>query len=267
MSNYISLDWIDLSLAAVFLIMNAGLSIWLRLGLARQLLISATRMVVQLLLVGLVLKWVFGSQSLWLTGGLIVIMLGFASREVYARQDRPLAGIWGWSIGAGVMSAAGLIITFFGLAFAIQPDPVWAPRYVLPLLGMILGNTMTGVSLGLETLLGSLAREKPAVEARLLLGHSKSSAMKPQVKRAMRIGFRPILNSMAAMGVVSLPGMMTGQILSGVDPQEAVKYQLLVVFLLAGANGLGVLGAVLAAAWRMSDNRHRLRLDRLRPAK
>ncbi|HGG05077.1 MAG TPA: ABC transporter permease, partial [Aliiroseovarius sp.] len=82
MSNYISLDWIDLSLAAVFLIMNAGLSIWLRLGLARQLLISATRMVVQLLLVGLVLKWVFGSQSLWLTGGLIVIMLGFASREV-----------------------------------------------------------------------------------------------------------------------------------------------------------------------------------------
>ncbi len=267
MSNYIALGWSDLALAALFLLVNAGLSIWLRLGLARQLLVAGARMVVQLLLVGLVLKWVFGAASLWITLGLALIMLGFAGREVRARQARPLAGIWGWSLGAGVMAGVGLMVTSFALTMAIRPDPLWSARYALPLLGMILGNTMTGVALGLDNLLGALEREKRAVEARLLLGYDKWSAMRPQMRRALRAGFTPIINSMAATGVVSLPGMMTGQILSGVDPQEAVKYQLLIMFLIGGATGLGVLGAVLGAAWRMSDARHRLRLDRLSKAK
>lgn len=81
--------------------------------------------------------------------------------------------------------------------------------------------------------------------------------------KALRSGFTPIINAMAATGVVSLPGMMTGQILSGVDPREAVKYQLLIMFLLGGATGLGVLGATFASVWRLTDSRHRLRLDRL----
>jgi putative ABC transport system permease protein len=76
----------------------------------------------------------------------------------------------------------------------------------------------------------------------------------------------PIINSMAATGVVALPGMMTGQILAGVDPAEAVKYQILIMFLIAGATGTGVLLAVLGTAWRLTDDRHRLRLDRLAPA-
>ena len=267
MSAYIALGWGDLALAALFLLANAALSIWLRLGLARQLLVAGARMVVQLLLVGLVLKWVFGAASLWLTLALALVMLAFAGREARARQARPLAGPWGWSLGAGVMAAAGLAVTSFALVLAIRPEPLWAPRYALPLLGMVLGNTMNGVALGLDGLLGALERERVAVEARLLLGHDKWSAMRPQIRRALRAGFTPIINGMAATGVVSLPGMMTGQILSGVDPQEAVKYQLLVMFLIGGATGLGVLGAVLGAAWRMSDARHRLRLDRLGPAR
>ena len=89
----------------------------------------------------------------------------------------------------------------------------------------------------------------------------------PFTRRALRSGFMPIINAMAATGVVSLPGMMTGHILSGVDPAEAVKYQLLIMFLIGGATGLGVLGAVLGSVWRLTDQRHRLRLDRLRPAK
>ena len=133
----------------------------------------------------------------------------------------------------------------------------------LPLFGMILGNTMTGVSLGLDTLHTTLHRERNAVEAQLLLGRTRWQAINPATRRALRSGFTPIINAMAATGVVSLPGMMTGQILSGVDPQEAVKYQLLIMFLIGGATGLGVLGAVLASGWRLTDQRHRLRLDRL----
>ncbi|MGI9383497.1 MAG: ABC transporter permease [Methyloligellaceae bacterium] len=80
----------------------------------------------------------------------------------------------------------------------------------------------------------------------------------------MKTGIMPIINSMSATGIVALPGMMTGQILSGVDPLEATKYQLLIMFLICGATALGVLVAVLGGAWRLTDVRHRLRLDRLR---
>ena len=266
MSNYIALDWLDLSFAAVFLVLNAGLSIWLRLGLERQIAVAATRMIVQLLLVGMVLKWVFAAQSLWVTAALMAMMLSFAARQAFVRQDRPMAGIWGWFLGAGVMAVVGVAVTVFGVSFAIRPDPVWSPRYVLPLFGMVLGHAMTGVALGLDAFLGRLRRERAAVEARLLLGCTRGEAMRPQMLGALRAGMTPMINAQMAIGVVTLPGMMTGQILSGVDPQEAVKYQLLVMFLLAGATGLGVLGAVLGAARRMSDDRHRLRLDRLAAA-
>jgi len=87
--------------------------------------------------------------------------------------------------------------------------------------------------------------------------------MRPFTRKALTSGFMPIINAMAATGIVSLPGMMTGQILAGVEPTQAVRYQLLIMFLIGGATGLGVLMAVLSGVWRLSDDRHRLRLDRL----
>jgi putative ABC transport system permease protein len=83
------------------------------------------------------------------------------------------------------------------------------------------------------------------------------------VREAVRTGLIPIINAMAAAGIVSLPGMMTGQILAGIPPVEAVKYQILIMFLIAGGTGLGLLSAVYGGVYRLSDNRHRLRLDRL----
>ncbi|MCW2573904.1 MAG: conserved rane protein of unknown function, putative permease of an transporter [Frankiales bacterium] len=76
-------------------------------------------------------------------------------------------------------------------------------------------------------------------------------------------GVIPVINQMSAAGIITLPGMMTGQVLAGMDPFEAAKYQIFVLFLLAGATGLGSAAAVLAATWRATDARHRLRLDRL----
>jgi len=267
MSGYIALSYWDLAFAAIFLVLNGFLSLALNLGLQRQLLIAAARMIVQLLLVGLVLKAIFAAASLWLTLAVALAMGLFAGREIWARQERRLTGAWGFGIGAGAMMAAGIIITLVALTTLIEPDPWWSPRFALPLFGMILGNTMTGVSLGLDTLNTTLNREKTAVEARLLLGQTRWEAVTPFTRRALRSGFMPIINAMAATGVVSLPGMMTGQILSGVDPTQAVKYQLLIMFLIGGATGLGVLGAIFASLWRLTDQRHRLRLDRLGAAK
>lgn len=264
MTGYIALSWFDLAAASVFLLLNALFSVMLGLRLERQLLIASLRMVVQLLLIGLVLKTVFAIASPWLTLAVALVMTAFASREIRARQERRLRGVWGFGLGAATMAAAGMVVTVFALTLQLDPVPWWSPRYALPLFGMILGNTMTGVSLGLDTLHGAVHRERAAIEARLLLGRTRWEALGPVMRRALRSGFTPIVNAMAATGVVSLPGMMTGQILSGVDPREAVKYQLLVMFLIGGATGLGVLGAVLGSVWRLTDARHRLRLDRLR---
>ncbi len=263
MSGYIVLSWLDLAFAAIFLLLNAALSLALRLGLERQLLFNAVRMVVQLLMLGLVLKTVFALSSPLVTALIAVVMIAFAAREIRARQNRRLIGLWGYGIGAGAMMTAGTIVTVFALTLQIQPEPWWSPRYALPLFGMILGNTMTGVSLGLDTLHTTLHREKRAVEAQLMLGRTRFEAVLPVAQLAMRSGFMPIINSMAATGVVSIPGMMTGQILSGVDPNEAVKYQLLITMLIGGATGLGVIGAIFGSLWRLTDDRHRLRLERM----
>ena len=259
----IALDYWDLALAALLLAVNAGLSIWLQLGLARDTLIAALRMVVQLVLIGFVLKVLFGLVSPWLTALFALCMVLFAGREAMARQERRLAGWWGYGVGTTAMLAAAAVVTVFALTTQVQPEPWYNPRYAIPLLGMILGNTMTGVALGLHTLSTTASREKVAIEARLALGHPRAEALRHVVAGALRTALMPIVNSMAATGLVSLPGMMTGQILSGVDPTDAVKYQILIMFLIAGGTGFGALVAVLAAAARLTDARHRLRLDRL----
>ena len=153
--------------------------------------------------------------------------------------------------------------SLFAVAGLIQPDPWYAPRYLLPILGMVLGNTLTGISLGLETLTVSATRDRAAIEARIALGAQRFEALEHVMSQAIKTGMLPIINAMAATGIISLPGMMTGQILSGVDPVEATKYQILIMFLIAGSTGLGVLFALLGAAYRLTDERGRLRLDRL----
>ena len=261
--NYIHLTYSDLILPALLVVMDGALSIVLRLRLERQLAIATLRMVLQLILVGYVLTFLFAAVSPLWTALAAFIMFLFASREIVARQKRRLPSIWGYGLGAACMLLAAGTVTMFALLTQLRPDPWYHPRYALPLLGMILGNTMTGISLGLDVLTNSLVRERAAVEACLALGGTRYQALLPIMRDALRSGFMPIINSMAAVGLVSLPGMMTGQILAGVEPVDAVKYQLLIMFLIAGGTGLGTLAAVVGGARLLIDNRHRLRLDRV----
>ncbi len=264
--NAIALSYWDLALAALLILINGALSLALSLKLERQLLIATARMVVQLILVGLVLTTLFSLVSPFWTGLAALAMIAFAGREVTARQERRLSGGWSYGLGTGCMLFAAGLVTIFALATQVSPDPWYHPRYAIPLLGMVLGNTMTGISLGLHTLTSTLVRERNAVEARLMLGASRQEALLPVTRAAMKSALMPIINSMAATGLVSLPGMMTGQILAGADPEEAVKYQLLVMFLIAGGTSIGATGVVWAGGRRLTDARHRLRLDRLRGA-
>ena len=128
---------------------------------------------------------------------------------------------------------------------------------------MVLGNALTGVGLVLNTLTTSAHRDRAAIEARLALGATRHEAMSDILRGALKTGMMPIVNAMAASGIVSLPGMMTGQILAGVDPIEATKYQILIMFVIAGSTALGVVVAGFGGVYLLTDDRHRLRLDRL----
>jgi putative ABC transport system permease protein len=261
--SYINLTYVDIAYAAILLVLNGVLSILFSLGIARQLFIAAARMTVQLVLVGLVLTYLFAAVSPWWTGLMVLVMVAVAGREIMARQNRRLAGLWAYGLGTSTMMIAAVSVTVLALGTQIRPDPWYDPRYAIPILGMILGNTMTGISLGLDTLTSAVVSDRAAIEARIALGHPRFEALGTVMRRALRSGFMPVINSMAATGIVALPGMMTGQILAGVPPVEAVKYQLLIMFLIGGATGTGVVLSVLGGVRRLTDERHRLRLDRL----
>ena len=263
MSEYIRLDLLDLGLAATLVIANALLSLVLALKLERQILLAAIRMIVHLYLVGLVLKGLFAVTSPWLVLLVALCMFCFAGYEIGARQERPLRGLWSYGLGGGAMALSCGVVTLLALTTVVSPEPWYAPRYAIPLFGMILGNTMTGVSLGYNALTTTAYRDQNAIEAQLALGASRWQALRPCARAAIVSGLMPTINAMAATGVVFLPGMMTGQILAGVDPEQAVRYQLLIMFLIAGASGGGVFAAVYLAVWRLTDERERLRLERL----
>jgi putative ABC transport system permease protein len=259
----ITLSPLDLGSAAVLILALAGLSLRLHLGVERQLLTSAARSTIQLFLIGLVLKVLFDNVHLLWVALMAGVMIVVAGREVMVRQKRRFIGWWGFGVGTLSMFISSFTVTVMALLLVIGTKPWYAPQYAIPLLGMILGNTMNGISLGLDRLTQDAAQKRSIIESRLALGQSWQRAISDSRREAIRVGLIPIINAMSAAGIVSLPGMMTGQILAGTPPVEAVKYQILVMFLIAGGTGFGTVVAVSLAARRLFDARQRLRLDRL----
>jgi len=263
MSGIIQLSPFDLSLAALLVVALAVVCRRLRLGVGGKLVWNATRTVIQLSLIGFVLKALFASSSPgWVVLMALVMVLG-AGREVRARQKYRLRGPWGFGIGLSAMFVSSFAVTVLALGVVIHAQPWYAPRYAIPLLGMLLGNTMNGISLSVNQLTQSVRSQRSVIEGRLALGQTKNEAIEEIRRESIRTGLIPIVNAMAASGLVSLPGMMTGQILAGNPPLDAVKYQILIMFLIAGGTGFGTLATVWMSAHRLFDARHRLRLDRL----
>ena len=262
--SVIALAPAKLALSAVLVVALALLSVRLRLGVGRQLVIAALRTTVQLLLVGLVLKVLFENAHLVWVGLMALFMLLVAGREVMARQQRRFAGWWGFGLGTLSMFVSSFAVTVLALQVVIGTQPWWEPQYAIPLLGMLLGNTMNGIALGMDRLTTGAWQQRAVIEARLMLGQDWAEALEDIRRERIRVGMIPMINAMAAAGVVSLPGMMTGQILSGTPPFEAVKYQILIMFLITAGAGFGTMAAVSLGARRLFDERERLRLERLR---
>ena len=263
MDGIVYLTWWDIAISASLIVLLAVLSWVQRLQLERQILIAAVRTIVQLVLVGFVLRFVFNEEYVYLILVMAFFMLAVASWEVTARQKRRFIGGWTYGISAVSLFISSFTVALFALIVVIDNTPWYEAQYAIPLLGMMLGNTMTGVALSLDRLSSGVWQQRQVIEGRLMLGETWWEAVADVRRDAVRSGLIPTINAMAAVGVVSLPGMMTGQILAGVEPIEAVKYQILIMFMVSAGAGFGTVLALKIASKRMFDDRQRLRLDRL----
>lgn len=260
-NNYIPISLFQLSLSGLLILINIVLSLALKLGLERTLLVATVRMVVQLLLVGYVLNWLFTLDHPGPILAIAFLMACIAGVSAVNRTSRRFLGVY-WRSLVSVLVASFLItnLTVIGI---IQVKPWYDPQYFIPLLGMVLGNTLSGISLGLDRFMEGLVRNRQQIETLLALGATRWEATHSEVQVAIKTGMIPTINSMMVMGVVSLPGMMTGQILAGASPLDAVRYQIIIIFAIASGTALGTLAVVLLTWQVLLNSSHQLRLDRL----
>jgi putative ABC transport system permease protein len=253
---------LDLSLARLalaFLLVGIVIAISARqgLGIGRDLAVGSLRAVVQLYLVGLILAVVFQAAQWYWVLLILTVMTAVAALAATSRLAKPLPHARGIAALALTVST-GLTLAYV-MGVIVRVRPWYEPQYIVPIAGMILGSAMTSAALAGDRLQGDLRVRADEVEARLALGFSGREAVEPMARTALRAAMIPTVNGMMTVGLVQLPGMMTGQILAGSSPLLAIKYQLVVVFMQAAATALASLIFVRLAVGRYLTPAHQLR--------
>jgi putative ABC transport system permease protein len=242
----VDIGWVQLALASALILVAVALSAWQRLGLAKSLVFGAIRAVVQLTLIGYVLVWLFSTSRWYFVLGVLLVMTLTATIAATARQPggAPAHSRLRSICFASILIGSSLTLAYVG-AVVVDVTPWYNPRYLIPLFGMIVGNAMNGAALAAERLQSEMEAGRAQIEAYLALGATPQQASAEPARRATVAAMIPTINALAVVGVVSLPGMMTGQILAGSAPTLAVRYQLVVVFMLTAATALTAAGIVL----------------------
>ncbi len=253
-AEYIALTYGQLALAASLMLVSGAVSLALELGLERRLALGTVRTIAQLVLLGVVLRWVFAAGQWYHAAGLMVVMTVVAGVSAVQRVERRYAGLLLDSILAIWVSS--WCIAAVGVFGVVQVPADRLAQYGIPLLGMVLHNTLTGISLGIDRLGSELAGRRDEVETLLALGATRWEAAQDAVRQAVRTGLIPTLNTMMVLGIVSIPGMMTGQLLAGVDPMQAAMYQMVIMFLIAAGTSLGAMAVSLMGYRRLFNAEH-----------
>ncbi len=234
-SDIIELSYLQVLLGYVFVLFILFILKRRNISREKELIIATLRMTLQLLIVGFILVFLIENAHPLLTLSVILIMISFAVYTVFDKFKGQLSP----SLKRVIMIAlpsGGLIALFYFMFVVIQVTPYYNPQYFIPITGMIIGNSMTGISLGIHTMINRFTNDKAEVEEALFLGATPKDASENIINDAFDSAIMPTINNMLGMGIIFLPGMMTGQILSGVDPSTAILYQIGIM--------LGILGGV-----------------------
>lgn len=234
MDTLIQLDWTQMLWALGLMAAAIGLSSWQQLGLSGTLAIATLRTILQLFVVGYVLATVFAWRNPWAVIGLLLIMLSVAALVTRNRIGKQYRGLI-LQLWIALLVSLALTLTY-STWVVIRPDTWYEPRYVVPLAGIILGNAMTAAAITGDRLVSTLRQSRVAIETHLSLGATPSQAIVQYRREAIKAGLIPTVNAMMIVGIVKLPGIITGQILSGANPLDAALYQMLIMFMLAFAD-------------------------------
>lgn len=235
MKELINLDIWQMAAAYLFIIILLVLVRFKGISREKEILISSVRMTLQLIIAGYVLVYIFENPSPFHTILILILMEIFAIYNIIkmtkTKLSLDLKRIVAFSMVAGTVSCL-----FYFLFVVVGIFPWYNPQYFIPISGMLIGNSMTGISLGVNRLVDGMYTNRYLIEGSLMLGATPKMAARQIVDNAFDSAILPTINSMVGMGIIFLPGMMTGQILSGISPITAINYQIAIM--------LGILGSV-----------------------
>jgi putative ABC transport system permease protein len=209
-----------------------------RTKLVKDLIIGTLRCFAQLILVGYVLMAIFGADKWYWVILALIVMTFVAGVEAVRREQKKAPGTF--IIVTGIIFISTMFVMFFAITFIIRIDTWYNPQYLIPIMGMLIGNAMNGASLLVNRLRSELSGNREVIEAKLALGADKKTASRKYIGESIRAAMIPSINSLMIVGLVSLPGMMTGQIIAGASPLEAVKYQVAIMYMITTANALTI---------------------------
>ncbi|MDM8564564.1 iron export ABC transporter permease subunit FetB [Candidatus Halobeggiatoa sp. HSG11] len=253
--NAETIGWLELLLATSFIIIAGVISVFMSLGLLRSLVIATLRTYLQLIALGLALTWIFTTNSVWIVLGVFLFMILMTAQILLKRVRHKPSNLYLPTVSAVFIS--GVTVAFSVTGLIVQVDPWYDPRYFLTMGGMILGNSMNGIALSLERLFDDLRKRNTEVNQALAFGGNPWEVSLPSIRVALMAGLTPTINSMSAVGLVSIPGMMTGQLLAGADPVQAAKYQIVVMLMISAATALGAMISVYFVYQRAFDSEWR----------
>ena len=258
----IDLGWLDLLLAAGLMLLAMLISWRQALKLEGSLAIGTVRALLQLLAVGWILRQVFAAQEWWMVVLVVAVMLGVAAHTAARRgSETAPVPIWDALMAVGLGS---LFTIVYMTAVVIRPEQWYDPRYIIPIGSMIISGSMNSAALVFERVGSELRLRRAQVEVALSLGAAAAEAAAPSRRAAVRAALIPTVNTLMVVGIVHLPGMMTGQLIAGADPGQAVRYQVLVMYTLATASLLTSVAAATLGYRRFFTPAHQLRAELMR---
>ncbi len=261
MTGMMGPSWDGLAILALPVLAGMGLLALRGLGQVRPLAVSIARMVSQLVALGVVLRWLFDSDNPWLVSGVVLLMLLISSHAVVSRQTRPSGSL---RVEAFLALTLGVFVVMsLALKAALHVDHWYDPTVVLPLLGMMLGGSVNALALAIERLDGEIRADRDRIEWRLALGASARQAARPALRSAIAAGLTPVINGMTIAGLVTIPGMMSGQLLGGADVGVALRFQILVYLGIAGTASISTLALLHRRLRRYFNTAEQLQLEHL----
>jgi putative ABC transport system permease protein len=257
-SEIINISWINVSIATLFIVAAGLCSIYLKLGLERDLMIGVLRTFLQLALLGYVLKAVFSINDPLVVLLLFSCMIFFAARIISGRVKEKRVPYFLPVLASMFLSY--MLINLFVMSIIVKVEPWYFPVYFIPVGGMIIGNSMNAISLSINTWFEGLKKDRDRVELFLSLGASPKESTDHNFMESVKSGMIPSINALMSVGVVSIPGMMTGQILAGTDPLIAIKYQIIIMLILAGSTALSTVLALHIVRRQSFSKNHQLKI-------